>query len=154
MIRQVIRNVSDAVQRTLGSTRYRAPKGTFIVKIEIVSRTLNLESDLRELIERRVKFALERFEEQIERVWIALVDINGTRGGDDKQCRVVIDLAPSGSVHIDHVSNTMESAASKAIERASHSVARTVERRHRVNEMRVAIRHQRDTPESEANKPE
>ena len=124
------------------------------MKIEIVSRNLNLESDLRELIERRVAFALERFEEQIERVWIALVDINGTRGGNDKQCRVVIDLSPSGSVHVDHVANTMESAASQAIERASHSVARTVERRHRVNEMRVAIRHQRDTPESEAKEPE
>jgi putative sigma-54 modulation protein len=124
------------------------------VKIEIVSRNLNLVSESRELIERRVEFALERFEEQIERVWIALVDINGTRGGNDKQCRVVINLNPSGSVQVDHVADSIESAASQAIERASHSVARTVERRHRVNGMRVAIRHKRDTSGSEPQKPE
>ena len=134
--------------------RYREPWETIIVNIEIVSRNLNLESESRELIERRVEFALERFEEQIERVWIALVDINGTRGGNDKQCRVVVNLTPNGSIHVDHVADSVESAASQAIERASHSVARTVERRHRVNGMRVAIRHNRETPESESTEPE
>ena len=134
--------------------RDREPEGYVIVNVEIVSRNQILKPESRELIEKRVAFALQRFETQIERVWIALVDINGERGGEDKQCRVVINLTPSGSVLIDHVADSIESASSLAIERAGHAVSRTVERRHRVNGMRVASRHNRNSQMSEPPTPE
>ena len=41
-------------------------------------------------IERRLRFALDRFGDRIARVFVFLHDRNGPRGGIDKICRVLV----------------------------------------------------------------
>jgi|GEM_PF-1422235 len=104
--------------------------------VEIASRNLSLKAETREFIERRLELVLKQFEDQIERVWVAVRDIKRNCDGEDKQCRIVVDLSCSGSVRKVHVATSIESAASQAIDWAAAAVALVVERRRRVSEIR------------------
>jgi len=104
------------------------------MNLQISSRNVELTKETFELIERRVEFALERFSEQIRFVMLTVQDINGERGGDDKQCRMLVEFTARGSVHAAHVAATIESAATQVIDRLAHTVARELERRKAVAE--------------------
>ncbi len=54
------------------------------MSLVIVARSRPLSAKLRDFVERRVYFALSRFEPKIERVELVLSDANGPRGGVDQ----------------------------------------------------------------------
>ena len=96
--------------------------------IELRKRNVPVESETREWIERRVHFALARFAARIRRVAVSVSDINGARGGTDKQCRLRISLIPKGEVLVEDVDLSVEAVVANAVERAARSVARWLER--------------------------
>ena len=105
--------------------------------IELRKRNVQVESELREWIERRVHFALGRFGTRIRRVAVIVSDINGTRGGTDIECRLRISLIPKGVVVVEDVDESVKAVVANAVERAARSVARWLERQ----------REYRDVPE-------
>ena len=56
------------------------------MQIEICGREVKLNERLRDYIERRVRFALERLARPIRKVHVQLRDLNGPKGGVDKSC--------------------------------------------------------------------
>ncbi len=66
------------------------------VSISDRSGLLNLE--LRQLAERRLLFALSRFDLRIKQVELVVSDENGPRGGIDKACRVSVSLHRASDV--------------------------------------------------------
>lgn len=60
--------------------------------MEIVMRSRSGESEQWPVCEwaALIQEALGRFDEKIQRVQVVLVDVNGPRGGLDKECRLVI----------------------------------------------------------------
>ena len=54
------------------------------MRIEIQARKVSLPSRLRRQIEHRIRAALNRFDERIRRVSLWLSDVNGPKGGSDK----------------------------------------------------------------------
>lgn len=62
------------------------------MRIQIHGKKIRVGTQLRDHLERRLQFALGRFESRIRWVGVDLEDINGLRGGADKSCRIAVYL--------------------------------------------------------------
>ena len=93
---------------------------------------IKVTTNLREYIDRRLHFALGRFGPTIDHVSVRVRDVNGPRGGVDKQCQIVVKLRDSGGnpIAIDDNDEDLYAAIAQASNRAGRTVARAVERRH------------------------
>jgi hypothetical protein len=90
---------------------------------------------LREETERRLRFALGRFEHRIGRIEARFTDLNGPRGGVDQGCQLVVKLlAPSRIVVVEDADVDPRVALSRAADRAARAVARIVAHAHHTRE--------------------
>ena len=87
-----------------------------------------LSDVLREHGERRLRFALDRFVPRIADVHVRLADVNGPRGGVDKQCRLDVLGLPSWRIQVQSEGPTFYEAIDAAAARAGRSVARLLSR--------------------------
>ncbi len=99
------------------------------MKITIRGHALELTDDDRELIERRLRFALGRFEGAVRTVKVRLRDVNGPRGGQDKRCGVELRGDGLGTLRVEAAADTALAAAARAAEVAGRALARALERR-------------------------
>lgn len=60
--------------------------------VKIAAGGLKLSGDLLEYIRRQVQRRLGRIGGSLEGVLVALSDVNGPKGGDDKRCRIVLEM--------------------------------------------------------------
>jgi hypothetical protein len=96
--------------------------------IEVTKRNVSLAVGVREVIDRRLRFALGRFSSRIRHVSVIFNDVNGNRGGCDKQCRLKINLIPQGELVLEDVDSSVDAVVANVAERAARSVARVLER--------------------------
>lgn len=103
------------------------------MRLSISGDRVEVTADLREYIERRLYFALGRFEPTINHVTVRVGDVNGPSGGVDKRCQIVVKLQASGRnpVVVDDNDETLLTAVSRAANRAGRAVARAGERKRR-----------------------
>jgi len=99
------------------------------MKVSIRGKNFRVFAELQEAIQARLQFALGRFAPRIEDVAVSLADVNGPRGGLDKQCRVVARLRPRGKLTILEVGTDFLAAAASAADRLGRAAARALERR-------------------------
>jgi ribosome-associated translation inhibitor RaiA len=81
-------------------------------------------ADLRDLTERRVRFALRRLGWLVPRAEVQMSDVNGPRGGIDKRCQVELKMEGAGSVVVASVAKDWRTALDKALARASRYLVR------------------------------
>lgn len=98
-------------------------------KVELRSWNVPISEAMREHVERRLDFALRRFAHHVERITVRLVDVNGPKGGVDKRCRIVVQLARAPRVIVEAIDSDAYAAISQASIRADETVARVVTRR-------------------------
>lgn len=96
--------------------------------VNITTRNLVLSDEQRDLIHRRIEFALGRFSARISSVSAVFSDINGPRGGIDKKCQLRISLVPHGEVIVDDSNTSVEAVVANVADRASNTLARSIER--------------------------
>jgi putative sigma-54 modulation protein len=96
--------------------------------IHVRSRQVDVDKEVRAHIERRLQFNIGRFSPRILRVTVRFVDLNGPRGGVDKECRIEIRLLPTGSIYVEDRDANLYAAFDRAADRVARSVARTVKR--------------------------
>ena len=99
----------------------------------IVDRSGILTGELREFVERRLLFALSRFESRIQRTTVVVADANGPRGGIDKSCRITVKLRRAGDVTITDQDVEVGSCIARAADRVGRAVARAIERTRRID---------------------
>ncbi len=87
-------------------------------------------ADLRELAERRVRFALRRLRWLVPRADVQMSDVNGPRGGIDKRCQVELRTDGAGSVVVAAVAKDWRSALDSALGRAARLLLRLWRRSH------------------------
>jgi ribosomal subunit interface protein len=94
---------------------------------------IKLGTELREYITRRLHFALGRFSPALERVSVRVGDVNGPRGGMDKQCHIRVELRASGGTPItaEVCEADLYAAVDRATDRIGRTVARTLDRQRR-----------------------
>ena len=107
------------------------------MEISISDRSDLLDGRLRELTERRILFALSRFDSRVEHVDVVLQDENGPRGGIDKACRISISIARMPEVVITDRDDDVGRCISRAAERAGRAVARAVARTQQFERLRL-----------------
>lgn len=95
------------------------------MKLEIRRQGVEVSEAFQTHIERRLAFALGRFSPQIQRVAVYLADLNGPKGGVDKQCRLVARLLRLGVVTVEE----QDAELTALIDRASDRLARAVQRK-------------------------
>ena len=98
------------------------------MQLEIQARHFSLTNALRNYIERRLAFALSAHDEHVRRVTVRLSDINGPRGGEDKQCHLQIVFDHLPDVIVEDTESDMYIAIDRATDRASRTVGRKVSR--------------------------
>jgi ribosomal subunit interface protein len=98
------------------------------MQIDVRSRGFRVSAGISAHLERRLGFALDRFGDRIARIAVRLGDENGPRGGEDKSCRLTIELRGSGTVRVNVVDRDLYAAIDRAAHRAQRALARLVER--------------------------
>jgi hypothetical protein len=101
------------------------------MSISIIDPSRLLNEELRQLVERRLLFALSRFDSRIRRVDFVVSDENGPRGGIDKACLISIALERAPVVVIREKDENFSKCITRAAERAGRAVARTIEKTRR-----------------------
>ena len=99
------------------------------MQINIKGRQVKLQQETIKQMERRLLFSLSRFGHDINRVNVRLTDINGPKGGYDKECLIVVKLRKSGEVVVQGNGTDCSSALNHCADRISRAVDRELVRR-------------------------
>jgi putative sigma-54 modulation protein len=100
------------------------------MQFEIRGRDINISQALRDHIERRLRFALDRFDGRIRQVHVTLGDLNGPRGGIDKCCKLAISLDRPATIVVEsHASNVCAAIDCVAAKAATY-ICRRLKRSH------------------------
>jgi len=67
-----------------------------LMRLDITGTNLFVTDALRAYAERRIRFAIGRCSHRLQDIYVIFTDINGPRGGNDKQCKIRAVLAPRG----------------------------------------------------------
>jgi putative sigma-54 modulation protein len=97
------------------------------MEMEIRFQGLDGSAALREHTERRAGFALGRFAHALRRVVVRFTDVNGPRGGRDKQCQVTA-VGAVGPARVAEVNGDCYAAADGALTRLAQLVGRRLAR--------------------------
>ena len=101
------------------------------MKLNINFRNLRGDDSTISHIDRRMAFAFSRTQQTLQSATITISDINGPKGGIDKQCRIV--LKPNGlePIVISERQPNLRLAIDRSIARASQSLIRRLKRERR-----------------------
>jgi ribosomal subunit interface protein len=98
------------------------------MRIDIFSRGIPLTEAIRAHTQQRLTHALNQHADHVGTVKVQIQDINGPRGGRDKECLVMVGLLPSKSLVIKEVHSDLYVAVSLAADRVKRVVGRTLAR--------------------------
>src|SRR5450759_4390339 len=100
------------------------------MQFEIRGRDIYVSQALRAHIERRLRFALDRFARRTRKVTVKLEDLNGPRCGIDKCCQLAISLAPSSTIVMESRASNVYTAIDGVADKAGCYIGRRLKRRH------------------------
>jgi putative sigma-54 modulation protein len=99
------------------------------MELEIRGQNLHVSDRLHEQVERQMSFALGQFESWISGTTVQLEDVNGPKGGIDKQCRVLVNIKGGKTLKIEDVDTDITIAVNRAADRVGQVVSREVDKR-------------------------
>lgn len=99
------------------------------MRIQVRTSKLDIDSKLEAYLERRLRFSLGRFDDVVRQIEVTLSDINGPKGGDDKLCRMRVDLKrQSRPVFAEILHEDLRTSIDLAADRIGRAVSRAVNR--------------------------
>lgn len=106
----------------------------------LLIRMLNspIDPQLVDYVRASIAFALDRFEDRVRDVRVVIEDVNGPRGGIDKEVRIV--LTGHGELTqlvVSAVDSKVEAAVATAVDRVQRCLSRTLDRERTSSTMRV-----------------
>jgi ribosomal subunit interface protein len=92
---------------------------------------LSLTDGLKAYVQEHLVDHIERLcdDQEASEIDISLVDINGPKGGVDKECRVTVRLPGLSAMHVTETAETLHQAIDAARDRMETALKRTLERR-------------------------
>ncbi len=88
------------------------------MEVHLKERHCHLNGHSRDQIERRVRFAFDRFRDRIRHVEVVVDDENGPRGGPDKRCSLHVKMERWDDVHTSALAEDPIQAAALSVDRA------------------------------------
>ncbi|WP_234083162.1 HPF/RaiA family ribosome-associated protein [Azonexus sp. R2A61] len=98
------------------------------MQIQIQTSDLETPTGWREQVEKRVRFVLRRLRHGIRHARVSLRDVNGPRGGVDKECRVTLKRDGEGEVVVRIQARTAQNALIAALHQAARRLVRSQQR--------------------------
>lgn len=98
------------------------------MQIELSAKDIELSDAVREHVDRRLSFALGRFAGRFGRVRVRLEDDNGPKGGEDKRCRISVEIKGAEDVVVEEIDVEVNAAVSRAAERVGRTIARRLDK--------------------------
>lgn len=95
----------------------------------IHSNDFALTDALNLFIKQQASKSMNACSDRIERLVIRLKDINGPKGGNDKECCIEVKLANHAPIVVSKRSSNAYSSIRKALERASRTTLRKLDKR-------------------------
>ena len=108
------------------------------MNIDIKTLGFGLTSGLRDHVADRLRASLGRFAARVRQVTARLSDLNGPRGGLDKRCQLMLHVDGAVPIVVRDTEQDLYVAVDRAAERARRTLARQVQRSHRMKERRSA----------------
>ena len=107
------------------------------MSLTIVDRTGTLSAEGHRQCERRMQFALSRFDSRIRSAEVVISDENGPkRGSDDKLCVVTVQLHRSPQIVVKTKDDSLRRCIARSAEKTGRAVARAISRA-RTNSLRT-----------------
>ena len=98
------------------------------MNITIQSKNINLSTDEKSLINKSIMANFSRVQEKIKSISVHLTDINGPKGGQDKQCTIIVNSTSTSPVVVKEKQSNAGQAARFALSRASKAFSAKVKR--------------------------
>jgi len=116
------------------------------MQINIKGRQVQLQDETIKNMKRRLLFSLSRFGHAIQGVTVQLTDINGPKGGHDKECLIIVKLQKGGKVVVQGSGIDCELALNHCADRIGRTVDRELTRRRKapIRKMRRELRAEKD----------
>jgi putative sigma-54 modulation protein len=97
--------------------------------VQILDRNVGITQDQRDHIDRCLQFAFDRFSSHLRTIDISFADVNGPRGGEDVQCRMMIGLLHDERVIVvEGKGVSVEAIVAETTDRAVTAVSRRLDR--------------------------
>lgn len=106
--------------------------------IDIKAVGLGLTPGLRNYVTERISASMGRLGSRIRRVLVRLSDLNGPRGGLDKQCQLMLRIDGAPPIVVRDTEEDLYVAVDRAAERARRTLTREVKWQGRFTERRSA----------------
>jgi ribosome-associated translation inhibitor RaiA len=103
-------------------------KGFSMMQVAVHSDRRIISENQLEVLHKRLEFALARFEARLGRVAVYLHDLNGDKGGVDKQCKVIIPLRRGKSIVMEDRDSNWLALFDRIAERIGYNVSKEFER--------------------------
>lgn len=91
-------------------------------------------------IRSKIEAAFTKYTNKVKSVMLTAKDLNGPKGGIDKQCRVLVRVNGIGEVVATGKHESLSQAISTAIKRAERSVAKRIRKVSKVSSRRRQLR--------------
>lgn len=112
------------------------------MELELRLHELNLNDVLQEYVDRRLRFAISRFQSRLGKVTFRLTDENGPKGGRDKTCRVTAEILPSGTIILETTHVNLFTAIDASADRLRRAVAHELDQRREARVSRDSVRRE------------
>ncbi|MEM1228680.1 MAG: hypothetical protein AAGJ40_23590 [Planctomycetota bacterium] len=99
--------------------------------IQVHVSGLQAESKVRSSVRRQLARGLSKFQRHVQDVQVKLADVNGPRGGIDKQCRCVVQFNGISSLVVEDQDASVRRLVDRMTRRVAHAVGRRVDKRAR-----------------------
>ena len=99
------------------------------MKTVIKSHDFTITQAMERFIQRKTRTMMSASQEQTERLVVRLRDINGPKGGQDKECSVEVTLPNFAPIVVKKRSSNAYASISQALKRASRITLRRIAKR-------------------------
>ena len=93
------------------------------MQVIIHGQGVGISAPLEQHAEKRIGFAVRRFKERVDLVEIQLADVNGPRGGEDLECRLLVRIPGENSVVVRATGLDAYAILDRAAAKASRAIA-------------------------------
>lgn len=101
------------------------------MKLTVRLRDMDDAAGLKELVEKKISFAIDRISPKIDELSVVVSDTNGPRGGVDKRCSIRGVLGGGQPVSVDEQGADARSAVNCAVKSLRVSILRRMSRSRR-----------------------
>jgi ribosome-associated translation inhibitor RaiA len=108
------------------------------MNIHVQSRNVPIDDALRAMLTAQLNTAIGRRSRHVAGVVVSFTDINGERGGADKQCRVVISMPRHEPVVVTKTGEDLRALIDQVVASVTRAMRRRIERRRRLRRHKSA----------------